>query len=90
MSTENSESTPALPWMLSEDKTRWTAPLPDGRTATIKRVLGNDGLSSHMFVPRVYESSLDFETGPACAGVMAAAQWAEKLAAGNAPAPAGQ
>ena len=70
-----------LPWILSEDKTTWRAQLPDGRTAVIERVLGEDGEASLLFVPAVYESATDFVTGPECSGVPAAAQWVAEHAA---------
>jgi hypothetical protein len=64
-----------LPWVLADDRSHWRAELPDGRTAVIRRVLGEDGSSSLMFVPAVYESASGFVTGPECSGVPAAAQW---------------
>jgi hypothetical protein len=69
-----------LPWVLSDDKSQWRAELPDGRTAVIRRVLGEDGEGSLLFVATVYESAGDFVTGPECAGVLAAAQWVAKHA----------
>lgn len=64
-----------LPWTMADDKSHWRAELPDGRTAVIRRVLGEDGESSLLVVAAVYESALDFVTGPECNGVPAAAQW---------------
>ena len=58
----------------------WRAELPDGRTAVIRRVLGEDGESTQLFVPAVYESAQDFVTGPECSGVLAAAQWVSEHA----------
>lgn len=65
----------ALPWVLADDRSHWRTELPDGRTAVIRRVLGKDGESSLLFVPTLYESALDFVTGPECDGVPSAAQW---------------
>lgn len=70
-----------LDWKMDEDGSRWKAEMPDGRTAVIERVLGEGGQSSMLFVAAVYESRGDFVTGPACAGVLAAAQWASAEAA---------
>jgi hypothetical protein len=67
-----------LPWVMSDDKSHWRTELPDGRTAVIRHVLGEDGESSLLFVPAVYESASDFVTGPECNGVLAAAQWVDK------------
>lgn len=67
-----------LPWVMSEDKTTWRAQLPDGRTAVIRRVLGEDGESSLLFAPAVYESALDFVAGPECYGVPEAARWVQE------------
>jgi hypothetical protein len=64
-----------LPWTMSGDGTEWRAELPDGRTAVIRRVLGDDGESSILFVPAVHESATDYVTGPECGGVLAAAAW---------------
>lgn len=66
-----------VPWVMADDKSHWRTELPDGRTAVIRRVLGEDGESSVLFVPAVYESALDFVTGPECGGVLAAAQWVD-------------
>jgi hypothetical protein len=82
LSTENSGT---LPWTMDPDGSCWRAQLPDGRTAVIRRVLGDDGLSSSSFVPTVHESREDYVTGPARAGVLAAAQWAAEYAARPAP-----
>jgi hypothetical protein len=60
----------SIPWTMSDDETTWRAQLPDGRTAVIERL--DDGES---FLPKVYESSADFATGPVCAGVLDAAAW---------------
>lgn len=65
----------ALPWVMADDKSHWRTELPDGRTAVIRRVLGEDGSSSLLFMPAVYESATDFVTRPECSGVLAAAQW---------------
>jgi hypothetical protein len=64
-----------VPWVMADDKSHWRTELPDGRTAVIRRVLGEDGESSLLFVAAVYESAGDFVTGPECNGVPAAAQW---------------
>ena len=64
-----------VPWTFADDRSHWRTELPDGRTAVIRRVLGEDGEASLLFVPTVYESALDFVTGPECNGVPAAAQW---------------
>ena len=64
-----------LPWAMADDKSHWRTELPDGRTAVIRRVLGEDGESSLLFVPAVYESAGDFVTGPECDGLLAAAHW---------------
>lgn len=74
----------ALPWAMSDDKAEWRAELPDGRTAVIRRILADDGTGSTMFRPTVHESRGDFVTGPACAGVLAAADWALAQAADGA------
>jgi hypothetical protein len=66
-----------LPWVLADDKSHWRTELPDGRTAVIRRVLGDAGESSLAFVPTVYESASDFVTGPECNGVLAAAHWVD-------------
>ena len=71
---------PAPPWHLADDGSHWRAQLADGRTGVIRRVLGEDGESSLLFVPAVYESALDFVTGPECNGVLAAAQWVAEQA----------
>jgi hypothetical protein len=55
----------SLPWVMSGDGTRWTAALPDGRTAVIERL--GDGAS---FLPRIGDTA-----GPACAGLLGAAAW---------------
>jgi hypothetical protein len=73
---------PSPPWALADDGSHWRAQLADGRTAVIRRVLGEDGEGSSRFVPTVHESAEDFETGPECAGVLAAAAWAAERAAG--------
>jgi hypothetical protein len=65
---------PPLPWTMSGDG-KWRAQLPDGRTAVIRRVLGEDGEGSLLFVPTVHESATDYVTGPECAGVLGAAAW---------------
>jgi hypothetical protein len=57
-----------LPWTLTEDRSQWTATLPDGRTAVIER-LGDQ----ESFLPRVGDA-----VGPVCAGVLAAAQWVDQ------------
>ena len=75
MSTNISDSTPCLPWKLSDDQSTWTAQLPDGRTASIERL--DDGAS---FLPRVGDA-----VGPVCAGVLSAAQWAAEWAARTVP-----
>jgi hypothetical protein len=67
----------SLPWVMSEDGSKWRAELPDGRTAVIERL--DDGTS---FLPKVHESREDFAVGPVCAGVLGAAAWAAKFAAG--------
>jgi hypothetical protein len=72
LSTENSGT---LPWVLSDDKSVWTAPLPDGRTAMIERLDDDES-----FLPRVADA-----VGPVCDGVLAAAQWAAEWAARPAP-----
>ena len=56
-------------------ESQWRAQLPDGRTAVIDRL--DDGLS---FLPRVYESASDFESGPVCDGVLSAANWVAEFA----------
>ena len=66
-----------VPWVMADDGSHWRTELPDGRTAVIRRVLGEDGEGSVLFVPAVYESALDFVTGPECDGVLAAAQWVD-------------
>lgn len=71
------EPAPALPWMRSQDGTRWSAVLADGRTGVIERL--DDGAS---FLPKVHESSTEFATGPACGSFLAAAGWAAEFAAG--------
>ena len=70
-----------VPWILSDDKSRWRTELPDGRTAVIRRVLGEDGEGSLLYRPTVHESATDFVTGPECVGVTAAAQWVAEHAA---------
>ena len=69
-----------VPWVMADDKSHWRTELPDGRTAVIRRVLGEDGESTQLFVPAVYESAQDFVTGPECSGVLAAAQWVSEHA----------
>lgn len=64
-----------LPWTMADDKSHWRAELPDGRTAFIQRVAGEDGLGSIMFVPRLHESPENCTSGPACPGVLPAALW---------------
>ncbi|MGH3171001.1 MAG: hypothetical protein ACRDN0_34665 [Trebonia sp.] len=73
----------SLPWTMADDGSHWRAVLPDGRTGVIRRVVGEDGESSLLFVATVYESALDFVTGPECAGVLAAAAWAAEFAAAS-------
>ncbi len=80
LSTNFSDSTPCLPWVMSDDKSKWRAELPDGRTAGIERL--DDGAS---FLPKVHESAQDFEVGPVFDGVLAAAQWCTELAARTVP-----
>jgi hypothetical protein len=65
----------SLPWIMSEDGSKWRAEMPDGRTAVIERL--DDGTS---FLPILYESRLDFATGPVCAGLLGAAAWAATYA----------
>lgn len=65
----------ALAFLMADDKSHWRAQIPDGRTAVIRRVLGENGEASLLYVPTVYESATDFVTGPECGGVLAAAQW---------------
>lgn len=69
-----------VPWVMADDKSHWRTELPDGRTAVIRRVLGEDGESSLLFVPAVHESALDFVAGAECNGVLAAAQWVAEQA----------
>ncbi|MGH3246521.1 MAG: hypothetical protein ACRDOI_09950 [Trebonia sp.] len=64
-----------LPWALADDGSHWRTRLADGRAAVIRRVLGEDGGGSLLFVPTLYESASDFVTGPECGGVLAAGQW---------------
>jgi len=79
---EISRAPGSLSWTLSGDGTEWRAQLPDGRTAVIRRVLGEDGEGSLLFVPAVYESASDFVPGPECARVLGAAAWCAQLAGG--------
>jgi hypothetical protein len=66
-----------LALVMADDKSHWRGQLPDGRTAVIRRVLEADGTGTTLFVPTVYESALDFVTGPECGGVLDAAQWVD-------------
>jgi hypothetical protein len=68
-------------WTRDEDGAHWRAQLPDGRTAVIERLAdaGENGEGAS-FLPKVYESCGDFETGPVCAGLLDAAAWVAELA----------
>jgi hypothetical protein len=76
-----------IPWALADDRTHWRTRLADGRTAVIRRVLGDDGESSLLFVPTLYESAHDFVTGPECNGVLAAVRWVAEHDDAAEPAP---
>lgn len=69
---------PSLPWIMSEDKSQWSAQLPDGRTAVIERLEdGDEDGNGASFLPWVGDA-----VGPVCAGLLGAAAWAAEFAAG--------
>lgn len=80
LSPEPAAPAGVLPWTMADDGSHWRAELPDGRTAVIRRVLGEDGTATLNFVPAVHESALDFVAGPECSGVAGAANWVARLA----------
>lgn len=68
-------------WTRDEDGAHWRTQLPDGRTAVIERLAeGDEDGQGAQFLPKVYESRQDFETGPVCAGLLDAAAWVAELA----------